>query len=198
MDVDRKIQQLKKLIVTAEGETLDYLVEQLHTLLTKQRAERQAREPEDQPTQADTEPVAAGTQPPSLEIKEKHSALKIVGINNNVLKEMYIKSEGVRGFVMSTIQWFRYQSVNKTSVNSPAPMTSACSCIHLQDSSRPLQTHVGTSTRVQSCVHESHTAFTDLQGNPRLLWTLMCTRTRVLPFGSTLLHVHDSLVHEHS
>jgi hypothetical protein len=34
MDVHCEIQQLKKLIVTAEGETLDYLVEQLHTLLT--------------------------------------------------------------------------------------------------------------------------------------------------------------------
>jgi hypothetical protein len=78
MDVDRKIQQLKKLIVIAEGENLVYLVEQLHTLLTKQRAERQAREHEDQPTQADTEPVAAGTRSPSLEVKEKHSALKIV------------------------------------------------------------------------------------------------------------------------
>jgi hypothetical protein len=50
MDIDREIQNLKKLIVTAEGETLDYPVEQLHTLLTKQRAERQAREHEDQPT----------------------------------------------------------------------------------------------------------------------------------------------------
>jgi hypothetical protein len=100
MDLDRKIQQLKKLIVTAEGETLDYLVEQLHTLLTKQRAEGQAREHEDQPTQADTEPVTADTQPPSLVVKEKHSALKIFSINYNVLKDMYIKSEGVRDFVM--------------------------------------------------------------------------------------------------
>jgi hypothetical protein len=93
MDVDRKIQQLKKLIVTAEGETLTYLVERLQTLLAKQKAERQAKEREDQP-------VAADTQPPLLEVKEKHSALKIVGINYNVLKDMYIKSEGVRDYVM--------------------------------------------------------------------------------------------------
>jgi hypothetical protein len=100
MDVDRKIQQLKKLIVTAEGETLDYLVEQLHTLLTKQRVERQATQHEDQPRKADTEPVAAGTRPLSLEVKEKHSALSIVGINYNDLKDIYINSEGVRDFVM--------------------------------------------------------------------------------------------------
>jgi hypothetical protein len=100
MDVDREIQDLKKLIITAEGETLDYLVDQSHTLLRRQRAERQAREHENQPRQADTEPVAAGTQPPSLEIKEKHSALKIVSIDNNVLKDMYINSEGVRDYVI--------------------------------------------------------------------------------------------------
>jgi hypothetical protein len=90
----------QEVFVTAEGETLEYLVEQLHTLLTKQSDERQTREQDDQPRQEDTEPVTAGTQPPSLEVKEKHSALKIVGINNNVLKDMYIKSEGVRDFIM--------------------------------------------------------------------------------------------------
>jgi hypothetical protein len=60
----------------------------LQALLRRQTAERQAREDEDQPRQADTEPVAAGTQPPSLEVKEKHSALKNVGINYNALKDM--------------------------------------------------------------------------------------------------------------
>jgi hypothetical protein len=72
----------------------------LQALLRRQTAERQAREHDDQPRQADTEPVTAGTQPPSLEVKEKYSALKIVGINNNVLKDMYINSEGVRDFIM--------------------------------------------------------------------------------------------------
>jgi Tfp pilus assembly protein FimT len=109
MDVDHKIQNLKKLIITAEGETLDYLVEQLHTLLTKQRAERQARELENQLTQADTEPVAAGTCPPSLEVKEKHSALKIVGINNNVLKDM---SSGRNGRFHASSNSLRQQEPN--------------------------------------------------------------------------------------
>jgi hypothetical protein len=83
-----------------KGKTFAYFVDRLQVLLTRQTAESQAREHEDQPRQADTESVAAGTQPPSLEVKEKHSALKIFGINNNVLKDMYIKSEGVRDFVM--------------------------------------------------------------------------------------------------
>jgi hypothetical protein len=68
---------------------------------------------------------------------------------------------------ISSIQCGRFQSNHKTPVNSPTPMTSACSCINLQDSPRLPQTHVGTSTRVHSYVHESHSAFIDLQGNPR-------------------------------
>jgi hypothetical protein len=107
MDVDRKIQQLKKLIVTAEGETLDYLVEQLHTLLRKRREFNNELTVDTEPSPTSAQPVAAGTQPeaagtelPLLEVKEKHSALKIFGISYNVLKDMYIKAEGVRDYVM--------------------------------------------------------------------------------------------------
>jgi hypothetical protein len=98
MDIDRENQHLKNLIPNAEGETLTYLVERLQTLLSKQKAERQAKEREDQSV-VDTEPAAADTQPPSLEIKEKPKALKIVGIDREVLKEMFINSDGVRDFV---------------------------------------------------------------------------------------------------
>jgi hypothetical protein len=48
MDMDKEIQNLKKLIASAEGDTLNYLVERLHTLISKREAERRSREREDQ------------------------------------------------------------------------------------------------------------------------------------------------------
>jgi hypothetical protein len=38
--MDREIQNLKKLIPSAEGDTLTYLVERLHTLVEKREAEK--------------------------------------------------------------------------------------------------------------------------------------------------------------
>jgi hypothetical protein len=98
MDVYREIQQLKKLIPNAEGENLAYLVERLHTLVSKQ----ESKEREDQPV-VDTEP--AGIRPPSLQIKEKHRSLKIIGIDREVLKQMFINSEVVRDFIMKGCEY---------------------------------------------------------------------------------------------
>jgi hypothetical protein len=103
MDVDREIQQLKKLIASAEGENLAYLVERLHTLVSKQEAERRSKEREDQGE--DTEPAAADIRPPSLQIKEKHTSLKIIGIDRELLKQMFINSEGVRDFIMKGCEY---------------------------------------------------------------------------------------------
>jgi hypothetical protein len=96
MDVDREIQQLKKLIAGAEWESLAYLVERLQTLVSKQEAEKRSKEREDQGE--DTEP--AGIHLPSLQIKEKHTSLKIIGIDREALKQMFINSEVVRDFIM--------------------------------------------------------------------------------------------------
>jgi hypothetical protein len=101
MDTDREIQSLKKLIDSAEGDTLNYLVERLHTLISRREAERRSREPEDHGECTEERDM----QPPSLQIKEKHRSLKIVGIDESALKQLYINCDGVRDYVKKCCEY---------------------------------------------------------------------------------------------
>jgi hypothetical protein len=48
MDIDQQIKELQKLIASATGDNLKFLVERLHTLLKKQEVAESTKESKDQ------------------------------------------------------------------------------------------------------------------------------------------------------
>jgi hypothetical protein len=101
MDIDREIQNLKKLIANAEGDNLTYLVERLHTLVKKREAEKRLKESQNQEEYNQEKDI----EPPSLLIKEKDKSVKIVGIDQNILKNLYIKFDGVTDFINKCVEY---------------------------------------------------------------------------------------------
>jgi hypothetical protein len=76
------------------------LVEPLHTLVKKREAEKRLKESEDQEEYKEEK----GIEPSSLPIKEKDKSVKIVGIDQDTLKNLYIKSEGGKDFINKCVE----------------------------------------------------------------------------------------------
>jgi hypothetical protein len=101
MDIDRRIEALKKLIPSATGERLFELTEQLSFLLKKKQDEEEARQ---RTSQVETiEPPLE--EVPSLPIIENLKGITRLEINSKDLADLYIDSDGVQHFMNQCVEY---------------------------------------------------------------------------------------------
>jgi hypothetical protein len=95
--------ELQKLIASATGDNLTYLVDRLQILLKKKQAAEFTKEEKDQ--KEDKEETHIEPPSPPLPIIEKHKSVKIVRINQETLKDLFIKAEDVQDFINKCVNY---------------------------------------------------------------------------------------------
>jgi hypothetical protein len=101
MDIDRRIEALKKLIPSATGERLFELTQQLSFLLMKKQDEEEAKQLANRVKTIES-PLE---EPPSLPINENLKGISRVEINSKDLFDIYVNSDGVMHFMNRCVEY---------------------------------------------------------------------------------------------